>query len=128
MPGIVHREEIAKKKKARKEREEMRLELAAAKSNLEKAASTFASVRQQYFEQQEELKDDKIALGVLIEKGDLRQDLKKAEASIAYLNTKLSALESGARDKDAVHNNMQMKLTADAAAEATSMSKWDAER
>ena len=106
MPGIVHREEIAKKKKARKEREEMRLELAAAKSNLEKAASTFASVRQQYFEQQEELNDDKIALGVLIEKDDLRQDLKKAEASIAYLNTKLSALESGASDKDAVHNDL----------------------
>ena len=41
---------------------------------------------------------------------------------------KLSALESGARDKDAVRNDLQMKLTAAAAAEATSMKKWDAER
>ena len=129
------REEIAKKKKkkARKEREDMRVELAEAKSYFTKAAFTLASVRQQYFEQQEELHDDKIALGVLLDEErsaayDLRQNLKKAEASNAYLNTKLSALESGARDKDAVHNNMQMKLTADAAAEATSMSKWDAER
>ena len=54
--------------------------------------------------------------------------MKKAEISIAYLNTKLSALESGARDKDAVRNDLQMKLTEAAAAEATSMSKWDAER
>jgi hypothetical protein len=54
--------------------------------------------------------------------------LKKAEISIAYLNTKLSALESGARDKVAVHNDLQMKLTAAAATEATAMTKWDTER
>ena len=58
----------------------------------------------------------------------LRQNLKTPEASIAYLNTKLSALESGARDKDAARNDLQMKLTAAAAAEATSRSKWDTER
>jgi hypothetical protein len=40
----------------------------------------------------------------------------------------LSALESEARDKDAIHNDLQMKLAAAAAAEATSMMKWDAER
>ena len=45
------REEIAKKKKYLKEREEMRAELAEAKLDLAKAASTLASVRQQYFEQ-----------------------------------------------------------------------------
>ena len=127
------RKEIAKKKKARKERVEMRLELAEAKSDLAKSASTLASVRQQYFEQQEELNDDKIALGVLLDEErstayDLRQNLKKTEASIACLNTKLSALESGARDKKAVRNDLQMKLTAAAAAEATSMSKWNAEQ
>ena len=62
------RKEIAKKKKkARKKREEMRLELAEAKSDLAKAASSLASVRQEYFEQQEELNDDKIALGVLLD-------------------------------------------------------------
>ena len=65
-------------------------------------ALTLASVRQQYFEQQEELHDDKIALGVLLDEErsatyDLRQNLKKVEISIAYLNTKLSAFESGAR-------------------------------
>jgi hypothetical protein len=47
----------------------MRLELAEAKSDLEKAASTLASVRQQYFAQQEDLNDDKIALGALIDEG-----------------------------------------------------------
>ena len=109
----------------------MRSELAEAKLDLEKAASTLASVRQQYFEQQEELNEDKIALGFQVDEcrttaAELRHELKKAEAFIAYLNTKLSALESGARDKDAVRNDLQMKLTA-AAAEATSMSKWDTE-
>ena len=39
------REEIAKKKKARREGEEMKSELAEAKSALEKAISTLASVR-----------------------------------------------------------------------------------
>ena len=92
----------------------MRSELAEAKLDLEKAASTLASVRQQYFEQQEELNEDKIALGVLVDEGrtatsELRHELKKAEAFIAYLNTKLSALESGARGKDAVLNDLQMK-------------------
>ena len=48
--------------------------------------------------------------------------MKKAEISIAYLNTKLSALESGARDKVAVHNDLQMKLS------AAAMTKWDTER
>jgi hypothetical protein len=38
------------------------------------------------------------------------------------------ALDSGARDKDVVRNELQMKLTAAAFAEATSMKKWDAER
>ena len=76
------------------------------------------------------MNDDKIALEVLLDEErstayDLRQKLKKAEASIAYLNIKLSAIESGARNKD---DDLQMKLTAAAAAEATSMSKWDAER
>ena len=61
------KEEIAKKKKARKEREQMRLELTAAQADIAKAASTLASVRQQYFEQQEELHDDKIALGVVLD-------------------------------------------------------------
>ena len=51
-----------------------------AKSALERAASTLASVRQQYFEQQEELQEDKIALHIL--------------------STKLSALDSGSKDKD----------------------------
>ena len=49
------REEAAKKKKYRKEREE------------EVAASTLASVRQQYGEQQQEMHDEKIALGCLLE-------------------------------------------------------------
>ena len=129
----IGKEETAKKKKARKEREEMRLELTAAQADIAKAASTLASVRQQYFEQQEELHDDKIALGVVLDVErsaayDLRQNLKKAQISIAYLNTTLSALESGARDKVAVHNDLQMKLTAAAAAEATAMTKWDKER
>ena len=43
------------------------MEFAEAKSDLEKAASSLVSVRQQYFAQQEGLKDDKIALGALIE-------------------------------------------------------------
>ena len=73
MPGVVHRtdrctahgrEEISKKEK---EREEMWLEVAEAKSDLEKAASSLVSVRQQYFAQQEGLNDDKIALGALID-------------------------------------------------------------
>ena len=56
----------------------MRVELAEAKSDLAKAASTLASVRQQ-----EELHDDKIALGVVLDEErsaayDLRQNLKKA--------------------------------------------------
>ena len=38
------------------------------------------------------------------------------------------ASPSGARDKEAVRNDLQMKLTAAAAAEATSTSKWDAEK
>jgi hypothetical protein len=38
-------------RRARKKREEMRSELAEAKSDLEKAVSTLTSVRQQYFEQ-----------------------------------------------------------------------------
>ena len=109
------------------------LELTAAQADIVKVASTLASMRQQYFEQQEELHDDKIALGVLLDEErsaayDLRRNLKKAEISIAYLNTKVSALESGARDKVAVHNGLQMKLTAAAAAEATTMTKWDTER
>ena len=104
------------------------MELAEAKSDLAKAASTLASVRQQYFEQQEELNDDKIALRVLLDEErsaayDLRHNMKKDKASIAYLNTKLSVLESGARDKEAVRNDLQMKLAA-----AGNMSKWDAER
>ena len=56
-------------------------------------------MRQQYCEQIEELENDKIALGVLLDEErsvayDLRQNLSKAEANIAYLNTKLSTLES----------------------------------
>ena len=39
----------------------MRLELTAVQAVFAKAASTLASVRQQYFEQQEELHDDKVA-------------------------------------------------------------------
>ena len=90
-----------------------------------KAASTLASVRQQYSE--------KIALGCLLEDErittrELRQDLKKAEATIAYLNTRLLAIESGSRDKDAVRNELQLKLTAAAAMEATSATKWERER
>ncbi len=100
----------------------MRLELTAAQADIAKAASTLASVRQQYSEQQQELHDEKIALGCLLEHErittrELRQSLKKAEAS------KLSAIESGSRDKDAVHNDLQLKLTAAAAAEATSATK-----
>ena len=100
---------------------------------LERATSTLASVRQQYFEQQEELQEEKIALNVLVDEGqstaaDLRHDLKKAEASTAYLNTQLSALDSGSRDKDAASNDLQMKLATATATEATSMTKWDAER
>ncbi len=59
---------------------------------------------------------------------DLRQGLKKAEATIAYCNTRLSAIESGSRDKDAVRSDLQLKLTAAAAAEATSAAKWERER
>ena len=55
----------------------------------------------------------------------LRHDLKKGED---YLNTQLSALDSGSRDKDAAINDLQMKLAAAAATETTSMTKWDAER
>ena len=70
---------------------------------LERATSTLASVRQQYFEQQEELQEEKIALNVLVDEGQstaagLRHDLKKAED---YLNAQLSALDSGSRDKGA---------------------------
>ena len=88
----------------------MKLELTAAQADIAKAASTLASVRQQYGEQQQELHDEKIALGVLLDEErtttrELRQTPKKAEASIAYLNTKLSAIESGFRDKDAVRND-----------------------
>ena len=79
MPG---REEIAKRKKYRKEREEMRLELTAAQADIAKAASTLESVRQQYGEQQQELHDDKIALGVLLDEErtatrELRQNLRR---------------------------------------------------
>ena len=82
------REEVAKRKKYRKEREEMRLELTAAQADIAKATSTLASVRQQYGEQQQELYDEKIALGCLLDDErittrELRQDLKKAEATIA---------------------------------------------
>ena len=58
----------------------------------------------------------------------LRKNLQKAEASIAYLNNRLAALEAGARDKDAVRNDLQMQLSAAAATEATATLKWDAER
>ena len=56
-------------------------------------------------------------MGVLLDEErtatrELRQNLKKAEATIAYLNTRLSVIESGSRDKD----------------EATSATKWDTER
>ena len=127
------REEIAKKKKYHKEREEMRLELTAAQADIAKVTSTLESVRQQYGEQQQELYDEKIALGCLLEDErittrELRQNLKKAEATIAYLNTRLSAIESGSRGKDAVRNDLQLKLTAAAAAEATSATKWERER
>ena len=57
----------------------------------------------------------------------LRKNLQKAEASIAYLNNRLAALEAGARDKDAVRNDLQMQLSAAAATEATATLKWDAE-
>ena len=40
----------------------------------------------------------------------------------------MSALDSGARIKDAALNDLQMKLTAAAATEATSMKKLDVER
>ena len=40
----------------------------------------------------------------------------------------MSIIESGSRDKDAVRNDLQLKLTAAAAAEATSATKWDTER
>ena len=59
---------------------------------------------------------------------DPRQGLKKAEATIAYCNTRLSAIESGSKDKDAARNDLQLKLTAAAAAEATSATKWERER
>ena len=77
--------------------------------------------------------DDKIALGRLIEDErimtrELRQNLTKAEATIAYLNTRLSAIESGSRDKDAVRNDLQLKLAAAAATEATSATKWERKR
>ena len=86
------------------------MELTAAQADIAKAASTLAFVRQQYGEQQQELHDDKIALGVLLDEErtttrELRQNLKEAEASIAYLNTRLSAIESGSRDKDTVRGN-----------------------
>ena len=48
------REEGAKKKKARREREDMRSELTAAQADIAKAASTLASVRQQYCKQIED--------------------------------------------------------------------------
>ena len=52
------REEVAKRKKYRKEREEMRLELTAAQADIAKVASTLASVRQPYGEQQQEMHDE----------------------------------------------------------------------
>ena len=84
-------------------------------------------------EQQQEGHDEKIALQCLLEDErlttrELRQGLKKAEATIAYLNTRLLAIESGSRDKDTVRNDLQLKLTAAAAAEATSATKWERER
>jgi peptidoglycan hydrolase CwlO-like protein len=51
----------------------------------------------------------------------LRHDLKRTEAITAQLNTRLTTLNSGAKDQ-------QVKLAAAAATEATSMVKWDAER
>ena len=51
------REEAAKKKKYRKEREEMRLELTAAQADIAKATSSLASVRRQYSEEQQEMHD-----------------------------------------------------------------------
>ena len=94
-------------------------------------------MRQQYSEQlqeqQQEGHDEKVALQCLLEDErlttrELRQGLKKAEATIAYLNTRLLAIESGSRDKDTVRNDLQLKLTAAAAAEATSATKWERER
>ena len=93
--------------------------------------------RRQHSEQQQELqqegRDEKIALQNLLEDErlttrDLRQGLKKAESTIAYCNTRLSAIESGSKDKDAVRNDLQLKLTAAAAAEAISATKWERER
>ena len=131
------RDEAAKKDKARKERKEMRLELTAAQAAIAKADSSLASVRRQHSEQQHELqqevRDEKIALQNLLEDErlttrDLRQGLKKAKATITYCNTRLSAIESGSKDKDAARNDLQLKLTAAAAAEATSATKWERER
>ena len=122
----------AQRSRGRRKEEEGPQGTRGYEADIEKTASTLASMRQQYCEQIEELENDKIALGVLLDEGrsayDLRQNLRKTEANIAYLITKLSALESGARDKVVVHNDLQMKLTAAAVAEATSMTKWDTER
>ena len=102
------RDEAAKKKKARKEKEEMKTEV----------------------EQQQESQEEKTALKVMFDDeqvmaAGLRHDLKRAEASIAHLNTRLTDLNS---DKDASLNNLQIKLAAAAVTEATSMVKWYAER
>ena len=131
------RDEAAKKDKARKERREIRLELTAAQAAIAKADSSLASVRRQHSEEQHELqqegRDEKIALQNLLQDErlttrDLRQSLKKAEATIAYGNTRLSAIESGSKDKDAARNDLQSKLAAAVAAETTAATKWERER
>ena len=76
-------------------------------------------------EQLEELQDDKTALRVMFEDeqvaaAGLRHGLKRTEATIAQLSTRLTTLNSGAKD-------LQVKLAAAAATEATSMVKWDAD-
>ena len=104
----------------------MKTEVNAAKAALQSATTTLDSVRLQYDEQLEELQDDKTALRVMFEDdkvvaAGLRHDLKRTEATIAQLNTRLTTLNSGSKD-------LQVNMAAAAATEATSMVKWDAER
>ena len=77
----------------------MKTEVNAAKAALQSATTTLDSVPLQYDEQLEELQDDKTALRVMFEDdkvvaAGLRHDLKRTEATIAQLNTRLTTSNS----------------------------------
>jgi peptidoglycan hydrolase CwlO-like protein len=83
----------------KQQRRRMKTEVNAAKAALQSATTTLDSVPLQYDEQLEELQDDKTALRVMFEDdkvvaAGLRHDLKRTEATIAQLNTRLTTSNS----------------------------------